>query len=114
MLLLGGILLAIFVVPWPWGIVTVVGGGLLDVTESLVLLRWSRRRRAVTGAEALVGSSGVVATRNQVHVAGELWQAKSADELAPGDEVKIVALDGLTLVVERDAESATRRSRAPR
>ena len=76
MLLLGGILLAIFVVPWPWGIATVLGGGLLDIAESLVLLRWSRRRRAVTGAEALVGSTGVVATRHQVRVAGELWRTK--------------------------------------
>ena len=102
MLLLGGILLAIFVVPWPWGIATVLGGGLLDIAESLVLLRWSRRRRAVTGAEALVGSTGVVATRHQVRVAGELWRTKSADELGPGDEVKIVAVDGMTLTVKRE------------
>jgi len=102
MLLLGGILLAIFVVPWPWGIATVLGGGLLDIAESLVLLRWSRRRRAVTGAEALVGSTGVVATRHQVRVAGELWRTKSADELVPGDEVKILAVDGMTLTVKRE------------
>jgi membrane-bound serine protease (ClpP class) len=102
MLLLGGILLAVFVVPWPWGIATVLGGGVLDIAESPVLLRWSRRRRAVTGAEALVGSSGILATRNQVRVAGELWHAKSAEELVPGDEVKIVAVDGMTLTVERE------------
>jgi membrane-bound serine protease (ClpP class) len=103
MLLLGGILLAIFVVPWPWGIATVIGGGVLDVAESLVLLRWSRRRRAVTGAEALIGRSAVVETRTQVRVAGELWRARSDDELQPGEEVKVLAVDGMTLSVERAA-----------
>lgn len=102
MLLLGGIFLAVFVVPWPWGIATVVGGGVLDIAESLILLRWSRRRRAVTGAQALVGKTGVVATRAQVRVAGELWHATAPEELVPGDKVKIVSVDGLTLAVERE------------
>jgi len=65
-------------------------------------LRWSRRRRSVTGAEALVGRKAVVATKTQVRVAGELWQATSADELAPGDEVTVVAVDGLTLTVQQE------------
>ena len=99
MLLLGGILLAVFVVPWPWGIATVLGGGLLDIAESLVLLRWSKRRRAVTGAEALVGRTAVVATATQVRVAGELWEFRSGGRLVPGDEVEVVAVDGLTLEV---------------
>jgi membrane protein implicated in regulation of membrane protease activity len=100
MLLLGGILLAVFVVPWPWGIATVLGGGLLDIGESLVLLRWSRRRRAVTGAEALIGRTAVVATPTQVRVAGELWAARADHSLAVGDEVVVRAVDGLTLRVE--------------
>ena len=94
MLLLGGILLAIFVLPWPWGIVAVVGGGLLDIVESLVLMRWSRRRRVATGAEALVGRTAVVSSPSQVRVAGELWEARSEDVLVPGDEVEVRAVDG--------------------
>ena len=62
MLLLGAILLAIFVLPSPWGIVAVVAGGLTDIAESLVLLKWSRRRRAVTGVEALLGKTAVVSS----------------------------------------------------
>jgi membrane protein implicated in regulation of membrane protease activity len=99
-LLLGGILLAVFVVPWPWGIVTVLGGGLLDIAESLLLLRWSRRRRAVTGAEALVGRKGVVVTPTQVRVVGELWQARARRALIVGEEVVVREVDGLTLVVD--------------
>jgi membrane-bound serine protease (ClpP class) len=99
MLLLGGILLAVFVVPWPWGIATVLGGGLLDIGESLVLLLWSKRRRSSVGAEALVGRTAVVVTPTQVRVAGELWEARSELPLRVGDEVEVARVDGLTLEV---------------
>jgi membrane-bound serine protease (ClpP class) len=101
MLLLGAILLAIFVLPSPWGLLAVVAGGLLDVAESLFLLRWSRRRRAGTGAEALVGRRAIVSsTPTQVRIAGELWEARSDRPLRPGEEVVVRAVDGLTLLVE--------------
>jgi membrane protein implicated in regulation of membrane protease activity len=101
MLLVGAILLAIFVLPSPWGLIAVLAGGLIDVAESLVLLRWSRRRRAVTGAEALIGQRAVVSnTPTQVRIAGELWEARSDRLLRPGEEVVVRAVDGLTLVVE--------------
>lgn len=100
MLLLGGILLAVFVVPWPWGVATVIGGGVLDIAESLVLLRWSKRRRSPVGAEALVGQTAVVANPGQVRVAGELWEARSERPLVPGQRVIVRAVDGLTLVVD--------------
>jgi membrane-bound serine protease (ClpP class) len=98
-LLLGGILLAIFVIPWPWGIAAVIGGGVLDVVESVVLLRWTRRRRSVTGAEALVGRTGTVGRGNHVRIAGELWAARSDEPLRQGETVRVEAVDGLTLVV---------------
>ena len=107
MLLLGGILLAIFVIPWPWGLAAVIGGGVLDVLESLALLRWSRRRRAVSGAEALVGQTAIVARENHVRVAGELWAARSIESLQEGEPVRVDAVDGLTL-------SVTPLNRAPR
>ena len=100
MLLFGAILLAIFVLPAPWGLVAVVAGGLADLTESLVLVRWSKRRRAATGAEAFVGETAIVVTPTQVRVAGELWNARSGDRLVPGAEVVVRDVDGLTLVVD--------------
>jgi membrane protein implicated in regulation of membrane protease activity len=100
MLLVGAILLAIFVLPSPWGLIAVAAGGLIDVAESLALLRWSRRRRAVTGVEALIGQRAVVSTPTQVRVAGELWEVRSERPLRPGDEVVVRAVDGLTLLVE--------------
>ena len=107
MLLLGAILLAIFVLPSPWGIVAVVAGGLIDVAESLALLRWSRRRRAATGVETLIGRTAVVSSPTQVRVAGELWEAVSDVHLVPGESVQVTGVDGLTLRVSL-------RSRAPR
>jgi membrane protein implicated in regulation of membrane protease activity len=104
MLLFGAILLAIFLLPSPWGIIAVFVGGTLDIVESLVLLRWSKRRKAVTGAEALVGQTAVVATplrpTGQVHIAGELWAARSEAGADPGDEVVVRSVDGLTLFVD--------------
>jgi membrane protein implicated in regulation of membrane protease activity len=101
MLLLGAILLAIFVLPSPWGIVAVVAGGLTDIAESLVLLKWSRRRRAATGVEALIGKTAVVSSPTQVRIAGEIWEAKPTDDLVVGQEVEVIGIDGLTLVVSR-------------
>ena len=100
MLLLGGILLAVFVVPWPWGLATVLGGGVLDIAESLVFLRWSKRRRSPVGVDALLGQTAVVATPAQVRIAGELWEARSDRVLVAGERVTVRAIEGLTLVVE--------------
>jgi membrane protein implicated in regulation of membrane protease activity len=100
MLLLGAILLAIFVLPSPWGIVAVLAGGLIDIAESLVLLKWSRRRRAVTGVEALIGKTAVVSSPTQVRVAGEIWEARSNRVLVLGDEVVVHGVEGLTLLVD--------------
>lgn len=100
MLLLGGILLAVFVVPWPWGIVTVVAGGLLDIGESFAFMRWSKRRRSSVGVDALIGRTAVVATPTQVRVAGELWEARSDRPLRVGDQVVVQGVDELTLDVE--------------
>lgn len=100
MLLLGAILLAIFILPSPWGIVAVLTGGLLDIAESLVFLKWSRRRRAVTGVETLIGKTAVVSSPTQVRVAGELWEARSGHLLIPGDKVVVQGVEGLTLLVD--------------
>ena len=100
MLLLGAILLAIFFLPYPWGIVAILAGGLIDIAESLVLLKWSRRRRAVTGVEALIGRTAVVSSPTQVRVAGEIWEARSHRLLVPGEEVVVQGFEGLTVLVD--------------
>jgi membrane protein implicated in regulation of membrane protease activity len=100
MLLIGAILLAIFVLPSPWGIIAVVTGGLIDIAESLAVLKWSKRRRSPVGVEALVGRTAVVSAPTQVRVAGEIWEARSDRPLVTGEEVVVRAVEGLTLVVD--------------
>jgi membrane protein implicated in regulation of membrane protease activity len=100
MLLFGAILLAIFVLPSPWGIVAVIAGGVIDIGESLALLKWSKRRRSSVGVETLVGKRAVVLTPTQVRVQGEIWEARSKRPLTPGEEVLVDGVEGLTLVVE--------------
>jgi membrane protein implicated in regulation of membrane protease activity len=45
--------------------------------------------------EAFSGGSG------RVHVFGEYWDARGPSDLEPGEAVRIVRVDGLTLLVER-------------
>lgn len=114
MLTVVAILLAIFVLPSPWGMIGVAGAALLDLLETAILLRWNRGRRAVVGAETLVGRTAVAVTAltptGQVRIDGELWAARAAATVPSGGEVVIRAVDGLTLdVVATDVRtSATR------
>ena len=77
---------------------TVAGGGAIEIGEAWFLWRFSHRRRPVVGAQALVGLHGEIDDDGWARVNGELWRARGA---APGDRVRVVAVDGLTLVVER-------------
>jgi membrane protein implicated in regulation of membrane protease activity len=105
--LLVGLLLAIFVLDEPWSWVAVGAGGAWEVAETIVLVRWSQRRQAEVGAEALVGRRAVVALDcmpdGQVRVAGELWRARCRAGAGVGDEVVVTGVEGLTLVVEQPA-----------
>jgi len=104
MLLVLAILLAVFVLEDPWTWIAVVAGGSFELAEATLLIRWSRRRTAVVGAEALIGRRALVAAEcrplGQVRVGGELWQARCDRGADIGDEVVVKSLDGLTLVVE--------------
>src|SRR5919197_810813 len=106
MVLLGAILLAIFVVPSPWEAPVIAAGGAWEAVEAFFWIRWSQRRQAKVGAEALLGATARVVSRldpdGRVQVKGELWQARStgAEPLEPGAAVRILALEGLTLVVK--------------
>ena len=104
MLTIVAIVLALTVLPAPWGWLAVVTAAAIDVAETVFFVRWSKRRRAVVGAETLVGRTAVVvrplAPRGQVRLDGELWEARAAEDVPPGAEVVVTALDGLVLEVE--------------
>lgn len=109
MSLLIAILLAVFVLPSPWGFVAIAAAGLLDTGETYLWFRWSRRRRAAVGAEALAGKTGVAATdlwpEGQVKVEGELWRARCEGGVDAGSRVVVTGIEGLTLTVEPEQPS---------
>ncbi len=101
MALLGAILLAVFVVPSPWGIPLVAAGAAVEVAEAWAMLSWSRRRRVTAGPETLAGTPAVVIGDGWVRVQGERWRARSREPLEPGTTVEVVSRDGLVLCVRR-------------
>lgn len=63
-----------------------------------------RRRGAVYGEEALVGSTGAAMEDftgdGKIWLDGEAWAARSSTPLAKDEAVRVTAVEGLTLVVE--------------
>jgi len=111
MALLAAILLAIFVLPPPWGIVAVVLAGIWETFQTFATIRWSQRRRAGVGAEALVNRTARVVERchprGKVSVGGEIWNARCEGGAEVGETLRVRGLQGLTLVVERDQETVS-------
>jgi membrane-bound serine protease (ClpP class) len=64
----------------------------------------ARRNKVVTGAQGLVGETGVAQTslapQGKVFVHGELWDAISSTEVLVGQLIVVRQVDGLTLQVE--------------
>jgi len=82
-------------VTFPIAIITVV-------LVRLVVL--SRRRKAVTGEEGMLGISGVAKTdihdEGKVLVRGEYWNASSTHRIPAGSRVRVVKVEGLRVEVE--------------
>jgi membrane-bound serine protease (ClpP class) len=60
--------------------------------------------RTATGSEGLVGMKAVATGPDKVMLQGELWRAVAAAPLAPGQEVVVTRVEGLTVWVEPTAE----------
>jgi membrane-bound serine protease (ClpP class) len=79
-----------------------VFGGLFFAMVTVVAR--ARRRPVVSGREQMIGATGPVLSwkgaEGTVRVLGESWRARAAVPLAAGMEVRVTAIDGLTLAVE--------------
>src|SRR4051794_38727911 len=86
-------------VPLVLAITLVLGGFWAFAMSKAVQVR---RRPPLVGPNRVVGEEAVVRTPGQVLVAGELWQAHRPDgsALTPGQQVRVVGVDGLELTVE--------------
>jgi len=76
----------------------------------------ARRRSVVSGVEDMVGATGVVTSTDAdgtwAQVQGERWRVRGAAPLAVGARVRVVAVDGLTLVVALPDDSTGERNAA--
>src|SRR5918996_1087956 len=103
-MLLVAALVGLFFIPGPWNVVAVVAAAFVEVGEVYFWIRFLQRYRVQTGAEAMVGRPAEVlqdcSPDGRVRVGGEIWRARSEAPVTRGEMVRIVGLDGLTLLVE--------------
>ena len=101
-----------FFVPWPWNLLVVLAGVVVEVAEIVWGLRLARRWRPKTGVEAMIGKRAKVVSAlhptGQVQLDGELWEATAPSRAEVGDTVVVRRLDGLTLIVDPEAGDSSR------
>jgi membrane protein implicated in regulation of membrane protease activity len=106
MTFIAAVVLAIFVLPSPWGLIAIILSGIYELGQTVLTIRWTQRRRAQVGAEALAGKTARVVERcapiGKVAVGGEIWNARCEEAAEVGETVRVQGLEGLTLLVERD------------
>jgi membrane-bound serine protease (ClpP class) len=89
----------------PWAIAGAVAGTLLFFISVMTAALRVRLRRPITGEEALVGTIGEartdIAPEGTVVTKGTLWRARTMETgIAAGSKVKVMATEGLVLLVE--------------
>lgn len=89
----------------PWAIVAAVGGTLLFFVSVMTAALRVRLRRPITGEQGIVGAIGEaktdIAPEGTVLTKGALWRARTMETgIAAGSKVKIMASEGLVLLVE--------------
>ena len=104
MSLLIAILISYFFLDWPWTLVVIVAASLFELFEIGMYFRW-RKVRAISGHETLIGATGKtmgeVNESGQARIRGQIWTVESDEPLERGADVRVVAMDGLKLKVER-------------
>lgn len=97
--------LLLLLLPDPWNVVGALAALAVGGAEVLYFYRRMRGEKVVTGVENLVGSTGKVTTplapSGQIRVLGEIWEAQAATAVPVGETVRVVAVHGLKLDVER-------------
>jgi membrane-bound serine protease (ClpP class) len=89
----------------PWAIAGAVVGALLFFVSVMTAALRVRLRRPITGEESIVGTVGEaktdIAPEGTVVTKGTLWRARTMETgIAAGSKVKVMATEGLVLLVE--------------
>lgn len=99
-----GVILAWVLLDGVLRIAVIAALALFEVFEISLWLRW-RRKRSITGAEAIVGTRGVAVTdcrpSGQVRVRGQLWKAIAEGDVEATEPIEVVGVEGIRLRVRR-------------
>jgi membrane-bound ClpP family serine protease len=108
--LVGCVLLAIFVVPAPWGQLLVGAALLWEIAEKLALLWYSKRMPPAMGREAMIGlpvmAISACVPEGWVRLGGERWKARCSEGAGAGDSLVVEAVEQITLIVARPSSPA--------
>ncbi len=102
------VLLILWLLKIPISLAIIIFLLLLFVVAILVMHRLiipTLHKKVVTGSEGMIGLKGkaieALVPEGLIRVSGEYWKARADDEnVAVGEQVEIVGLDGLTLKVK--------------
>lgn len=103
----------------PWLIATLAALSFAMLSVTLGMVVKAARQKKTTGRDALLGAPAVVVNwqgaQGEVRLTGEIWQAQSATPhiFLPGDQVRVTALDGLTVTVIPDTSASSPHSPTP-
>ena len=97
------VLLALLVVPAPWGVALVVSAISWEVLEKAFWFHRTKRLPIAVGPEAMIGQQGIVladcSPDGKVRLSSERWNARCSGGARIGDPVIVVAVERLTLIV---------------
>lgn len=93
--------------PYLIGTIALISSGVAMFFMTMAVRAW--RRPVVSGAEGMLGTTGVVidwsGTTGTVRTRGEIWAARSDTPVKKGNSVCVVGREGLVLEVERLPEA---------
>lgn len=97
------VLLALFVVPSPWGFVLIGGALAWELAEKAFWFSYTRRIPLAMGPETMVGRQVEVIAPcrpdGKVRLQSERWKARCSEGAEIGDTVLVDAVEHLTLIV---------------
>lgn len=66
----------------------------------------SQRKRSITGVEGMIGeigeTNGIIDGKGKVHIHGELWDAKADEQIGDKEKVRVLAVQGMILKIQKD------------
>jgi membrane protein implicated in regulation of membrane protease activity len=110
-----GLVIAFVFFDWPWRAFILIAFLLFDAIEIAIWIRW-RRKRSLTGSEAMTDERGTAVTNcrpeGRVKVRGHTWKAHCDGGVDAGEEIIVTGIEGLQLEV-RAAEKQPARMTGP-